>query len=201
MGPFRKKYEVSEIDFDRREGKHTIVVKVRKHFDQKMQTHPELTDAELKEVKQYVENIGKWEHYRELHAELLQDTAERFDTKEILADKAYLSKKNLEEAADLGVEPYIPFKLNNKAAGNGMTWKRMYHYFQLQREEFLRHYHKRSNAETTVHMIKAKFGDHVRSKKWHAQVNEVLCKLIAHNICVVVQEMHERGIEPEFFSV
>lgn len=74
----------------------------------------------------------------------------------------------------------------------------MYHYFMLNQDEFFKHYHKRSNAETTVYMIKSKFGDFVRSKTWNAQVNEVLCKIICHNICLVIQEIHELGIEPEF---
>jgi transposase len=52
----------------------------------------------------------------------------------------------------------------------------MYHYFEFKNEEFLEHYHKRSNAETTFHMIKSKFGDAVRSKTEVAQVNEVLLK-------------------------
>jgi hypothetical protein len=29
-------------------------------------------------------------------------------------------------------------------------------------------------------------------------VNEVLCKLICHNICVLIQESHELGIEVDF---
>ena len=74
----------------------------------------------------------------------------------------------------------------------------MYHFFMLNREDFLQHYHKRSNIETTFHMIKAKFGDAVRSKTWTAQVNEVLLKVLCHNICVVIQEIHELGIEPNF---
>jgi transposase len=53
----------------------------------------------------------------------------------------------------------------------------MYHYFEFRNEEFLGHYHKRSNAETTFHMIKSKFGDSVRSKTEVAQVNEVLLKV------------------------
>ena len=68
----------------------------------------------------------------------------------------------------------------------------------LNNEEFIEHYHKRSNAEATIHMIKSKFGDSVRSKTWTAQINEVLCKIICHNICVVIQEMHELEINPEF---
>jgi hypothetical protein len=47
-------------------------------------------------------------------------------------------------------------------------------------------------------MIKSKFGARVRSKTWTAQVNEVLCKIICHNICVVIQEMYELGIKPDF---
>ena len=79
-----------------------------------------------------------------------------------------------------------------------MIWKKMYHYFMFRNEEYSQHYHKRSNVETSVHMIKSKFGDSVRSKTWNAQVNEVLCKIICHNICVVIQEMHELGIQPDF---
>jgi transposase len=79
-----------------------------------------------------------------------------------------------------------------------MTWKKLYHYFMLNNDDFLNHYHKRSNAETTVHMIKSKFGDHMRSKTWTAQVNEVLCKVICHNICCVIMEIYILGINPEF---
>lgn len=45
-------------------------------------------------------------------------------------------------------------------------------------DEFLDHYHKRSNAETVFSMIQRKFGNSVRSKSDTAQVNEVLCKVL-----------------------
>ena len=60
------------------------------------------------------------------------------------------------------------------------------------------HYHKRSNVETTFSMIKRKFGASVRSKLFQGQVNEVLLKVLCHNLCVLVQAMHQRGITPEF---
>lgn len=47
-------------------------------------------------------------------------------------------------------------------------------------------------------MIKAKLGDKLKSKNFTAQKNELLCKLIAHNIIVLIHEMHELGIEPNF---
>ncbi len=129
---------------------------------------------------------------------LVNDTAENFTMEELSADKAYLSKDNMELVDEKGGVLYVPFKSNSQPTGNGMIWKKMFYYFQLKNEEFLQHYHVRSNIETTNHMIKSKFGDSVRSKTWTAQVNEVLCKVIAHNICVVIQEMHELGITPDF---
>ena len=50
-------------------------------------------------------------------------------------------------------------------------------------------------------MIKTKFRDNLRSKTKTAQVNELLCKVLAHNICVVMQEMNELGIKGEFVVV
>lgn len=79
-------------------------------------------------------------------------------------------------------------------------WAHMFHYFQFRRGEFLQHYHKRSNVESTFSMIKRKFGDSLRSKTEVAMVNEVLCKLLAHNLVVLIHETHELGIEPVFWS-
>ena len=77
-------------------------------------------------------------------------------------------------------------------------WAKMYHQYAFNREAFLEHYHKRSNAETAFSMIKGKFGDAVRSKSDTAQVNEVLCTVLCHNICVVAMAGHELGIETGF---
>jgi transposase len=124
-----------------------------------------------------------------------------FQIKEIPADMGYLSRDNYNTATQIGATAYIPFKdkTTDKARGS-MTWKKMYHYFQLNREEFLEHYHQRSNVESAFNMVKMKFGDRLKSKKWTAQQNELLCKLIAHNIVVLIHEMHELGIEPNFSS-
>ncbi|MDQ3813951.1 MAG: hypothetical protein M3347_08370, partial [Armatimonadota bacterium] len=55
-----------------------------------------------------------------------------------------------------------------------------------------------SNVESTFSMVKAKFGDSLRSKDDTAQENEALCKILCHNICCVIQSMYELGIEPDF---
>ncbi|MGA2884651.1 MAG: IS5 family transposase [Halobacteriota archaeon] len=141
------------------------------------------------------------EHDSKFLPELVTQTAQNFKVKEVLGDKAYSSRANLELINEIGAVPYIPFKKGTTGrAKNAPTWKKMYHYFEFKNEEFLEHYHKRSNAETTFHMIKSKFGDAVRSKTEVAQVNEVLLKVLCHNICVVIQEMFELGIEPDFFG-
>ncbi len=73
-------------------------------------------------------------------------------------------------------------------------------YYQYKREEFIQHYHKRSNVESTFSMIKAKFGGFVRSKLATAQVNEVLCKILCHNICCLIQSSYELGTDTTFWS-
>jgi len=133
--------------------------------------------------------------------DLMMQTAKNFKINELSGDKAYSSRANLELINELGAVPYIPFRKNATGrAKNSPMWKKMYHYFSYRQEEFLEHYHKRSNAETTFHMIKSKFGDSVRSKTETAQINEVLLKVLCHNICVVIHEMFELGIEPNLFG-
>jgi len=120
-----------------------------------------------------------------------------FNIKELVADKAYTSRDNYNLANEIGAIAYLPFKSKDTDKTRGsITWHKMYHYFMLNRDEFLRHYHQRSNVETTFNMVKMKFGDKLKSKNWIAQQNELLCKLIAHNIVVLIHEMHELGINP-----
>jgi hypothetical protein len=44
--------------------------------------------------------------------------------------------------------------------------------------------------------MKRKFGDFIRSKTEAAQINEVLLKVLAHNIVCLVHSIHELGIDP-----
>jgi len=78
------------------------------------------------------------------------------------------------------------------------TWNKLFHFFSLHCEDFLKVYHQRSNVESTFSAIKRKFGDYVRSKDKTAQINELLLKFVAHNIVCCVHAMHEIGIEPMF---
>ncbi len=131
---------------------------------------------------------------------LVETTSRNFAMQEISADKAYSSSKNLSLVLVKSAMPYIDFKSNSNAKDKRQSavWKRMYNYYQYNQESFMRSYHKRSNVESTFSMIKAKFGERLRSKTATAQTNEVLCKILAHNLCCVIQSMYELGIEPDF---
>jgi transposase len=89
-------------------------------------------------------------------------TASRFAVKEVSADKGYLSRDKLSAVVAAGAAPYIPFKSNTTGEGPEL-WRKLYHCFMFNRDDFLAHYHKRSNVETTFSMIKGKFGDSVQT--------------------------------------
>jgi len=84
---------------------------------------------------------------------LVEKTAENFTVKEVPADKAYLSHDNLELVDRLGGTAYVPFKSNSVQGMAGKLWEKMFHFYSLNREEFLRKYHQRSNAESVFSMI------------------------------------------------
>lgn len=126
--------------------------------------------------------------------------ANGFKLGDVCADKAYLSHDNLALVEKHGGTAYIPFKSNSTPGEPGSLWERMYGYFQFRREEFLRHYHQRSNVESTFAMVKAKFRDDIRSRTDTAMKAECLLKFICHNIVVVHQAIIELGIEPVFWT-
>jgi len=49
-------------------------------------------------------------------------------------------------------------------------------------------------------MVKAKFGARVRAKTETAQVNELYCLFLCHNIVVLISGIYELGLEPEFWT-
>ena len=136
---------------------------------------------------------------------LVNNTAKIFSINEVSADKAYSDRRNLHAVQAAGGTAFIPFKSNSTGMGDNHhkfdgLWNRMWHFYNFNRDAFLAHYHKRSNVETVFSMIKGKFGSSVRAKTPIAQVNEVLCKILCHNICVLIQSIYELGLEPTFWT-
>ena len=133
--------------------------------------------------------------------DLVLKTNRIYDIREVSADKAYSSRENLNIVSQIGRIAFILFKKNvtKKSRMSGsFLWKRMFKFYSEHQEEFMQHYHKRSNSESTFHMLKIKFGSHLRSKYEIGQINEILAKCLCHNLCVLTQEMFELGINVDF---
>jgi transposase len=159
-------------------------------------TDARVTDYRVHDSKQFVP--------------LLDATVESFNVQTVVADKGYSTKAIAQAVVDRGATPYIPFReiptgrlFNPNMAtppANASAWDRMYHQFALQRDTFLVRYHVRSNVESTFSMIKRKFGESLKSKSYQGQVNEVLCKVVAHNLCCLISAIYELGLEMPQFS-
>jgi hypothetical protein len=56
---------------------------------------------------------------------------------EVSANKAYSSRSNVKFIDSMNITPFIPFKKN--VTGKKCIWKKMYHYFMLNNDEFNEH--------------------------------------------------------------
>jgi transposase len=131
--------------------------------------------------------------------ETLAQTRVYHRVQEVSADKAYLAKYNLAAIAEGGAEPYIPFKTGSLGMESPSPhWRKMWCLFQLKADEFLRSYHRRSNVESAIGSIKARCGGLVRSKVAAAKCNEVLAKVLLHNLACVVHAIEKYGIGVSF---
>ena len=139
----------------------------------------------------------------------LEVTNDNFQVELVAADKGYLSKRNYREIEGIGAQAFIPFKSNSTPDPGhhkrDYVWEQAYHRFMTEREEFDRQYHKRSNAESVFTMIKSKYGQFVRSRTPEARVNEVMLKVLCHNLRVLVQVAYKLDchqlLGPEPFDV
>ncbi len=132
---------------------------------------------------------------------LLENTVKKFKVRAICGDLGYSSRKNIQTAWNLGAIPLIPFKSNATGKSRGSNaWHRMYYYFKFHQEEFMTQYHQRSNVESTFSQLKRKFQGKLMLKNKIGQVNEALCKVLCHNICVLIAEAHKNNFKIDLAS-
>src|SRR5829696_7571712 len=131
---------------------------------------------------------------------LVEATAQNFTMRQVSGDKAYCSGMNMKVVVENHAMPYLAFKADAKGTAGSDLFKKMFHFYSYNQERFMQNYHKRSNVESTFHMIKSKFGDSLRSKTQRAQINEALCKILCHNICCLIQSMYELNLRPKFWA-
>lgn len=136
--------------------------------------------------------------------ELMATTAKMFHVDTVLADKGYLSHANALTVEAMGADMFVPFKTNSTGARPrreeaSALWRKMFHFFQYNRADFMKSYGARSNVESTFSSVKRKFGAGLRSKGRVAQENELLAKLLCFNLSMLVHEIYELGIVPAFW--
>lgn len=137
---------------------------------------------------------------------MLRETCKRFNVKEITGDKGYLALYNVNEAIKCGAVPYIMPKSNTKLYRKkpwiyGEGWDKMILLFRHKEDFFRKHYHRRSNVESSFSSLKRKFLPYVRSKDPIAQRNEILCKVCCHNISMLIRGIFMLGVTAEFSDV
>lgn len=123
-----------------------------------------------------------------------------FDMKELSADKAYSTKLIFRILQAINAIPYVPFKRNARENPKDAPelWNNMFLLFRDKKEEWSKHYHQRSNVETTFAMVKRRLGEHLLSKNFVAQRNELMMKFICHNICCLIQAIYEHKVKVNF---
>lgn len=112
---------------------------------------------------------------------------------------ASITANNQQEIADFGARAYIPRKSSHKGKRGGIL-KQKFQEWHENPDEALEHYHQRVQVESTFSMMKAKFGDSLRSKQELPMKNEALCKALCHNLYCLIQVMYSRKIGIEFFT-
>jgi hypothetical protein len=129
---------------------------------------------------------------------LVEGTARYFDISEVSADAGYLSGENMRAVLLAGGIPYIAFYKNCAldADYKSTFWKDLLYLYKTRHPRFMDRYYLRNNVEASFASMKKKFGDRLRSKSTTGQFNEVLCKVLCHNICVLIHSMYQSGINP-----
>jgi transposase len=119
-----------------------------------------------------------------------------FRPADVAADKAYLSRGNLTAADRLGIDPFIPMKVNSIGSASGCPiWSIKYHQFHSRPDEFFKHYHARSSVESVFSSVKRLLGEGLLSHTPRARYNEVLARLWAYNIGVIIRISYELGFD------
>jgi hypothetical protein len=118
---------------------------------------------------------------------------------EVYADRMYCTRKNYVYCKKLGGTFYSPFKINAIAYKNDpIEWLEKFKLYDEKPDEFYAHYDGRSMAESAIFSIKAKLSQNIRSRNKIAQENEVLIKVLLHNIFLLSRLNHYLPLEIDF---
>lgn len=137
----------------------------------------------------------------EIFREHVDKTIKNFHAEEFSGDGRYWCKDNCKKVVEVGAKPYFKVWKNWSGKSRGcMPWKLMNLEFKNNPEEYGKHYHKRSDVESTNHSKKSLHGNSVYSRLPSARINEETLRWINHNINVLNRAKHEWNIIPKFMA-
>jgi transposase len=122
---------------------------------------------------------------------LLKDLA---NIETVAGDSGYLSRRNCELIEAKGATSYLkprrhsPLKIIGPPA-----WKRMIKSYRRNTEKWMKHYHKRSMAETAFSALKRTLGHWLTSTKRDLQKLELMVKVITYNLIMLLKS-RQKGI-------
>lgn len=122
---------------------------------------------------------------------LIEKTSKHFKLEEVMADAAYASRDNLELIEGHNARALVAFKSNAVFGANGKTWDKLLNHYRYHYDEFHERYRFRSNVEAAFSAIKANFGGNLRSRTERSQINELLAKIICHNLRSLARSVYE----------
>jgi len=133
--------------------------------------------------------------------EHVDKTTENFKVNEWSGDGRYWCKENCKKISEVRAKPYFKVWKNWSGKSRGcMPWKMMNLESKNNPEEYGKHYHKRSNVESTNHSKKVIHGNKVYSRLPSARINEETLRWINHNINVLNRAKYEWKINPKFMG-
>jgi len=133
---------------------------------------------------------------------LLERTQRIFAIDYLLGDGRYMSEEKMEQIySERSVRMVFPIKDNTLAysPSHSTLWTEN---VRLNLSEIWDDiYHPRSNVETVFSSIKNRIGETVYSHGESARINEVYCKLVVHNLYILIVYYFVANIRPSFIKV
>ena len=105
----------------------------------------------------------------------------------VIADPAYLSRKNVQYVVDKGGSPFIWIKKNvTLRAKNSFAWKAMIRLFKTFQPLFKGIYNQRSKVECVFPALKKRYRDQLYSRSWYVRRREMAIRFIAYNVRLTI---------------
>jgi transposase len=111
----------------------------------------------------------------------------------VSGDSGYLSRRNCELIEAKGATPYLKPRRHSPTKIIGPpAWKRMIQSYRRNKRSWMKHYHKRSMAETAFSAIKRTLGHQLTSTRRDHQKLELMTRVIVYNITILIKTRQKR---------